>query len=263
LTSLLITVILIIVSREGGQMLRKGLTIYEPRGRAGEYAPLAVNLYNGCGHGCTYCYAPDATFQDRKEFYTGQPRPNIIEKLMKDAPKAAADGAKGNVLLCFTCDPYQPINDIHQLTRRAILILHSHCFNVTILTKGGRRAEADFDLLLPGDEFATTLTFWDSQKSLQWEPYAATPVERIQSLKIAHSRSIRTWVSLEPVIEPKETLELIRMTHTFVDLFKVGTLNNHPHASKIDWPKFANDATNLLEELDCRFYLKKDLRRYL
>jgi len=35
-------------------MLRKGLTIYEPRGRAGEYAPLAVNLYKGCGHGCVY-----------------------------------------------------------------------------------------------------------------------------------------------------------------------------------------------------------------
>jgi len=32
-------------------MLRKGLVIYEPRGRAGEYASLAVNLYRGCSHG--------------------------------------------------------------------------------------------------------------------------------------------------------------------------------------------------------------------
>ena len=26
--------------------------IYEPRGRAREYSPLAVNLYRGCSHGC-------------------------------------------------------------------------------------------------------------------------------------------------------------------------------------------------------------------
>ena len=33
--------------------------IYEPKGRAGEYAQLAVNLWRGCPHGCTYpCYAP-------------------------------------------------------------------------------------------------------------------------------------------------------------------------------------------------------------
>ena len=31
--------------------------IYEPKGRAKEYAELAVNLYNGCSHGCEYCYA--------------------------------------------------------------------------------------------------------------------------------------------------------------------------------------------------------------
>jgi hypothetical protein len=32
--------------------------IYEPRGAAREYSPLAANLYRGCIHGCKYCYAP-------------------------------------------------------------------------------------------------------------------------------------------------------------------------------------------------------------
>ena len=32
--------------------------IYEPKGRAREYSPLACNLYMGCTHGCKYCYAP-------------------------------------------------------------------------------------------------------------------------------------------------------------------------------------------------------------
>jgi DNA repair photolyase len=243
-------------------MLKKGLVIYEPRGRAGEYAPLAVNLYRGCGHGCIYCYAPEVTFIDRREFIKATPRQGIIEKLEKDAPQAALDGHKGNVLLCFTCDPYQPINDIHGLTRQAIEILHKNGFNVTILTKGGKRAERDFDLLRPGDEFATTLTFLDKQKSRQWEPGAAIPEERIESLRKAHELGIKTWVSLEPVIEPAESIEIIRQTHTFVDLFKVGLLNYHPRGKEIDWRKFLQECIAILKQYGCQYYIKKDLRRY-
>ena len=243
-------------------MLKKGLVIYEPRGRAGEYAPLAVNLYRGCGHGCIYCYAPEATFIDRQEFIKATPRQGIIEKLRKDAPKAQEGRPDGNVLLCFTCDPYQPINEIHGLTRQAIEILHSNGFNVTILTKGGKRAESDFDLLTPKDNFAVTLTFLDEQKSLQWEPGAAPPEERIESLRKAHELGITTWVSLEPVIEPAETLEIIRQTHTFVDLFKVGKLNYHPREKELDWHKFLIDCIALLEECGSQYYIKKDLRRY-
>jgi len=243
-------------------MLKKGLVIYEPRGRAGEYAPLAVNLYRGCGHGCIYCYASEATFIDRREFIKATPRQGIIEKLEKDAPQAALDGHKGNVLLCFTCDPYQPINAIHELTRQAIIILHKHGFNVTILTKGGRRAESDFDLLGPDDEFATTLTFLDEQKSRQWEPGAATPEERIEALKKARELGIKTWVSLEPVIEPAESIEIIRQTHTFVDLFKVGLLNYHPKGKEIDWRKFLQECIAILKQYGCQYYIKKDLRRY-
>jgi len=243
-------------------MLKKGLVIYEPRGRAGEYAPLAVNLYRGCGHGCIYCYAPEATFIERKEFIKATPRQGIVEKLEKDAPQAALDGHNGNVLLCFTCDPYQPINEIHELTRQAIIILHKNGFNVTILTKGGKRAESDFDLLGPGDEFAVTLTFLDEQKSLQWEPGASPSEERIESLRKAHELGIKTWVSLEPVIEPAESIEIIRQTHTFVDLFKVGLLNYHPRGKEIDWRKFLQECIATLKQYGCQYYIKKDLRRY-
>lgn len=33
-----------------------GILLYQPKGAAGEYAKWALNLYNGCSHGCTYCY---------------------------------------------------------------------------------------------------------------------------------------------------------------------------------------------------------------
>ena len=252
-------------------MLKKGLVIYEPRGRAGEYCPLAVNLYRGCGHGCIYCYAPSALYIDRPEFIKAAPRKDIIKRLGKDAPQAVEGRPEGNVLLCFTCDPYQPINDIYDLTRQAIIILHRNSFNVTILTKGGKRVEQDFDLLGSRDEFAITLTFLDTEKSRQWEPKAAPPEERIESLRKAHDRGIYTWVSLEPVIEPEESLEIIRQTHAFVDLFKVGKLNYseklpEPFRSQvkdIDWHKFATDAIVALKQYGCQYYIKKDLRGYL
>ena len=34
--------------------------IYEPSGKAREYAQLAANLYEGCDHRCTYCFGPKA-----------------------------------------------------------------------------------------------------------------------------------------------------------------------------------------------------------
>lgn len=52
--------------------------IYEPKGKAGEYSPLAVNLYRGCDHGCTYCYAPAATRTARETFSCPVLRPDII-----------------------------------------------------------------------------------------------------------------------------------------------------------------------------------------
>ncbi len=34
------------------------MLIYVPKGRAREYSPLALNLYRGCEHRCSYCYCP-------------------------------------------------------------------------------------------------------------------------------------------------------------------------------------------------------------
>jgi DNA repair photolyase len=112
--------------------------IYEPRGKAREYAPLAANLYRGCAPACAYCYAPKSTSTDRSVFSSPayiQPRPGILAGLEVEARKLAGDPRE--ILLSFTSDPYQPMEQSQGLTRRALEILMAHDLTVTILTKGG------------------------------------------------------------------------------------------------------------------------------
>jgi DNA repair photolyase len=124
---------------------------------------------------------------------------------------------------------------------------------------------SNFDLLgtNPGDAFATTLTFLDPADSAEWEPGAASPVDRLDAIATAKTRGITTWVSLEPVIDPEQTLKIIRQIHRHVDLFKVGTLNHHKLAATIDWHAFAHNVVTLLDDLGAAYYLKNDLRRHL
>ena len=255
----------------------KGCTlIYTPKGRAREYASLACNVYRGCDHQCTYCYAPSATRRNRDDFAASSVRPGAFRaRLETEARKYRDAGIQGQVLLSFTCDPYQRLDLRERVTRSAIQILHRHGLNVQILTKGGGRALRDLDLFGPRDAFATTLTLLDDIVSRTWEPYAATPSDRIETIRQFHQAGIPTWVSLEPVLDPSESLRIIRATHPFVDLFKIGKLNYLPLAQTIDWRQFARDAIDLLRSLgyQCntdhdnltsgQFYIKRDLARYL
>lgn len=239
--------------------------IYQPTGKALEYSPLAANLYKGCGHACKYCFAPKATFTDREVFSSAEyirARPKVIEQLEKDAAKIAGD--KRPILLSFTSDLYQPINDKLKLSRIALRVFNRYNLTVTILTKGGTIACEDFDLLAknPNNTFAVTLTTDISSESLEWEPGAALPKDRIESLRVAEKAGIKTWVSFEPVLNPDAVIRLIEETHTFVDLYKVGKLNYHPHEKTIDWHLFLKNAEAALDKYGCKRYIKKDLEAY-
>jgi len=240
--------------------------LYIPKGRAREYSPLAVNHYSGCTHGCKYCYVPTIPpykFADdaRAAFHAcGKPRVRLIQQLKADCRANPGNGER--VLLSFTTDPYQPADTEHRLTREVIQTLHAGGYNVQVLTKGGLRSLVDIDLFTRRDAYAVTMTLVTDAASLEWEPGAATPTERIYALHAFHEAGIPTWVSLEPVLNPAAALEIIRLTHTFVDLFKVGVLNHHPLAAKIDWQQFGVDAVDLLESLGQPYYLKDDLLAY-
>jgi len=233
--------------------------IYEPKGRALEYAALAANIYSGCSHRCEYCFAPNVLHRDKEKYHSEvSVRKGALAQLAKDVAKIEGDNRR--VLMSFTTDPYQECEKELGVTRQAIMAIKKAGLNLEILTKGGSLVSRDFDLLDENDCIAVTLTCNNDEDSLKWEPGAALPEERMKVLQDAKERGIATWASLEPVLYPEQTLDIIRKTESYVDLFKVGKLNYHSHAKTIDWKKFGEDAISLLNELGANYYIKMDLR---
>jgi DNA repair photolyase len=250
-----------LMKERGGKVMK---VIYEPKGRAREYAALACNLYHGCTHGCAYCFVPTMPgFPSAEAFHAkAEPRKLIIEKFSEDLGRLAEKGRSEPVLLCFSCDPYQPIEATEKITRSALSVANYWKHSVSILTKGGKLAERDFDILAqnPRNEFGVTLTCGFGDEHKRWEPFAASTWERIVSLKYAKRCEIKTWVSFEPVLDPHIVYQLIKETYPYIDHYKVGKLNYHPHAKTINWPEFRKRVVEVLEEVGANYYIKKDLR---
>jgi DNA repair photolyase len=237
--------------------------IYAPAGQAGEYAPLACNPYRGCGHGCVYCYVPLVTRQVRAEFDAGAyPRRDFLTTLSREARKYQALGITEQVMLSFTTDPYHPGDTT--LTRQVLRCLQHHGLGVCTLTKGGSRALRDLDLFRPTrDAFAATLTSLDETFSRKWERFAALPAGRLAALRRFHAAGIFTWVSLEPVLDTAATLQIIRETHPYVDLYKVGRVNYIGPTRTTDWERFTQEVLDVLHQVEAKHYIKRDLQPYL
>lgn len=230
--------------------------IYKPKGKAREYGEWAVNIYDGCNHGCVYCYAPNVLRKSRTEFEQVKPRPGIVEAIKKQL--ATDDFAAGGqaIHLCFTCDPY-PANIDTTPTREIIKVIKGSGNHVQILTKGGLRAMRDFDLLDENDCFGVTIT-GDVFQSMEIEPKAGTTRERILILDEAHDKGIKTWVSFEPVYDPSIVYEFIRQA-SYIDMYKIGKLNYTP--SDINWGEFGRECERLCKEYGRNYYIKEDLRK--
>jgi len=251
--------------------------IYEPRGRALEYAPLAASGYSNCNHGCRYCFNPLALHRTLEAFSKPVVRQGVLTAFEKDCKELAAAGDQREILLSFSTDPYNELEDQYHITRAMICLLNHHGLHYTILTKG-KRPLRDIDLLLQRPDlcrFGTTLTFRVDEDQRIWEPEAAPWRERVTALREAHEAGIRTWVSMEPVIHPIQTTDLITTVASFVDEFRIGKFNHTPalrpfmdsigYVPPIDAElvKFVRNAKILLDGYRCRYIFKKDLQPYL
>ena len=239
------------------------MIIYEPKGRAREYSPLALNVYNGCDHGCLYCYVPRVLRRDREEFARDvMPKKGILEAVQKEAPRRF--GTADQVLLSFTGDPYCRKDDDYRMTRAILKVLLENRIPVAILTKGGTRCLQDLDVFKKFGrhiKVGATLTFKKKKDEEKHEPDAAPCAVRLQALHTLHTYKVKTWVSFEPVIRPDQTLSLLEETLPYVDQYKIGKINQYLGLDKkIEWEPFLRTAIGILRSAGKPFYVKEDLR---
>jgi DNA repair photolyase len=232
--------------------------IYEPRGKAREYSPLALNIFSGCPHGCIYCFGPNV-LKKKDYFQSIQPKPNLLNLLEKELTKSAP---KNQVLLSFIGDPYN--KHANGITALVLYLLLRFKTPVAILTKAPANAIADVDLFKkfgPNLKIGSSLTFFSENKSVKFEPFAPLPSSRMAALDLLHGKGIRTWASLEPVIDPDESLKIIDFTSPFIDEYKIGKINHMPDLEKdIDWNKFTLKAIEKLRAANKPFYIKHSLQ---
>lgn len=232
--------------------------IYIPKGAAKEYGDYAINIYTGCPHRCFYCFAPSVLRRDREIFHSKvEPRPGIVDATWK---QLKTENITGKLIhLCFTCDPYPRCYDT-TATREIIEALKNSGNHVQLLTKNGKDAMRDFDLLDENDWFGITHTgFYESPVvAPSIEPNAGAFLERVQALVVAKHKGIKTWVSCEPTIDPVGVLKLIE-TGSYIDLFKIGKLNYHP--SSVNWADFGRVAEARCKEYGRDYYIKDSLRK--
>jgi DNA repair photolyase len=233
-------------------------TIYIPKGRAKEYGNYALNIYEGCPHGCIYCFAPLCIHKDKNTFHNNyNPRPNITEETAKRLAKG--DIKDKHIHLCFTCDPF-PLGQDCSITEKIIKLIHDSGNYVQVLTKG---YISRFDLFCEKDIIGITVSC-SNELSRQIEPKAYPTGFRLAQLRlIKENIGCQTFVSCEPVFEPETIYQIIKNID-YIDEYKIGKLNymavDSPYYPNINWGEFGRECERLCKKHGRQYYIKESLR---
>jgi DNA repair photolyase len=167
---------------------------------------LSINPYRGCEHGCVYCYArpnhsyvglsPGTDFEQRLFA-----KVNAAELLVAELSARGYRCEPINV--GSSTDPYQPIEREYRITRGILQVLSDCRHPVTLITKASL-VERDLDLLAPMAREGlvavfVSVTTLDPDLARIWEPRAAAPWRRLETIRRLTEAGIPVGVSVAPV----------------------------------------------------------------
>ena len=167
----------------------------------------SINPYQGCEHGCIYCYArPTHAYHDLSPGLDFETRlfakPNAPTLLRAELAKR---GYRCDpIALGTNTDPYQPIEREWRITRGILEVLAEHEHPFTIVTKSAL-VERDLDLIAPmaAKNMARvyiSITTLDKELARSLEPRAATPSRRLQAILALSGAGVPVGVLAAPVI---------------------------------------------------------------
>ncbi|MFK7940324.1 MAG: PA0069 family radical SAM protein [Roseovarius sp.] len=167
----------------------------------------SINPYRGCEHGCIYCFArpthawlglsPGLDFETR---LIARPNaPECLERELRAARYRVAPIAIGT-----NTDPYQPIEQEHEIMRKCLQVLHRCRHPVAIVTKG-TLIERDLDILAPMAaeglvRVGVSVTTLDPVLARRMEPRVPTPQRRLATIRALSDAGIAVRIMASPMI---------------------------------------------------------------
>lgn len=167
----------------------------------------SINPYQGCEHGCVYCFArpthaylglsPGLDFETRLTA-----KSNAADLLRKELSRPAYEPRY--IALGANTDPYQPIERDTRITRRVLEVLDEFNHPVAITTKSALVVR-DVDILASMARrglvrVAMSVATIDATIARTMEPRANTPARRLQAVEKLAAAGVPTTVIVAPIV---------------------------------------------------------------
>jgi DNA repair photolyase len=167
----------------------------------------SINVYRGCEHGCSYCYARpyheylgmSSGLDFETKILVKENAPELLRRELT-SPKwqPTTLGMSG------VTDPYQPIERKLQLTRQCLEVLAEFRNPVGIVTKN-RLVERDVDVLRSLASYNAaavilSITTLDGELARIMEPRATQPSGRLEAINALTKAGVPTGVFVAPII---------------------------------------------------------------
>ena len=178
----------------------------------------SMNMYQGCEHGCIYCYA-----RNTHEFWGYSPGLDFERRILvkKEAPLLFEKFIKRKsweahpIVMSGNTDCYQPAEKRYEITRKCLEVFLKYRHPVGIITKNALILR-DLDLLkalakdnLVAVNISITSLSEDTRRVL--EPRTATIKKRLETVKNLSEHGIPVNVMMAPIIPSINSHEVLAL----------------------------------------------------
>jgi DNA repair photolyase len=167
----------------------------------------SINPYQGCEHGCIYCYArPSHSYLDLSPGLDFETRifykPNAASHLLEEWEKPGYECKP--ITIGANTDPYQPAEKTIQTTRQLLQLFDKHSHPVNLITKGNLISR-DIDLLSRLASrglcsVAISLPTLDDALKRIMEPRVPSAESRLKVIRQLNDNGIPVSVLMAPLI---------------------------------------------------------------
>lgn len=167
----------------------------------------SVNPYQGCEHGCIYCYARNtheyygfsAGLDFESKIVVKQNAPDLLEKFIMHPKWQAAP-----IMFSGNTDCYQPQEKKFEITRNMLKVMANYRHPVSLITKNSLITR-DIDLLqdLATDNLVhvyISITTLDEELRRKMEPRTASALKRLQTIELLTKANVPVGVMNAPII---------------------------------------------------------------